>query len=380
METIKIKKLLEEKAEPCVSIIIPLHRTSPDRIKDSKTVQIAVGQVKIFLKQKYIEKDQDHVIDNMIKEIDKVVEKIDFSHSKDGIGIYISPYTSQVVEFPFPVKEKFKVGNAFDCRDLLYYLNSIVDYFVLSISKKHIHLFKGKGEEFREVKNKDFPLNYEETYEYSRSSRGTSFGNALKSFEKDKSVLQEVRVIDFLRTADHHLDKYIDGEIYLVVSGGKKEIADYIQITKHKKQIIGKVVGNYNFNGDIQLEHLSWKEVKAYLNDTNRGIISNLKELSGREMVAIGIEEVWEAANEGKGLELFVEKDLEKHAFVSSDGYDLKFRKPVGKKKYNYVNDIVEKTIELVREKHGKVTFIDNGEMKDFNGIALQLRYNNNQS
>ncbi|MGZ4034175.1 MAG: baeRF3 domain-containing protein [Bacteroidia bacterium] len=378
MENPEIENLLLESTGPCVSVIVPLHRLSPERAEDSKSVKIAVGYAKELLKQKYAQHKYDRVVSKMTEDLDSIINRIDFTHSKDGLGIYMTPGVTKIIEFPFEVTEKIKVRDSLDSRDLLYDLNVMIEYCVLSISKKHIRLFKGKGEELREIKNENFPINYEESYEYSRSARGNSFGNTLKDFEKDKSVLQEIRLVDFLRTADHLLDKYVNSKVPLIISGGKKEIADYLQITKYKKRIIGKVMGNYNFNGDLQLINLAWMEVQNYLNNQNKNVLANLRELTGKEMVAVGIKEVWEAANEGKGLELVIEKDFESHAFMTPDGYDLKLRKPIGKTKHIYVPDIVERIIKVVREKHGKVTFVGNGEMNNFDGIALLLRYNNN--
>jgi hypothetical protein len=373
----EIEELLNETAAPCVSIVVPTHRFSSERIKDTKAIEMALNQAKELLKKRY--KHADYYIDNIIQSIDKEAEKIDYIHPKDGIGIFVSPYITKTVKFPFPVIEKIKVGAVFDSRDLLYQVYTIIDYCVLSISKKYIHLFKGKGEELFEIKNEDFPIDYQETYEYEKTSRGTSFSdNALKAFERDKSVLQEVRLVDFLKTADHLLEKYINSHVPLIVSGGAKELADYLQVTKHKKRIIGKVTGNYAFNGNVQLANLSWMEVKQYIKNKNKILLDNLHELIGKNMVVTGIIEVWKAANEGKGLELIVEKDFEHPAFISTDGYDLQLHQPSDKKKYTLVSDAIERIINIVREKKGKIMFVDNDEMKDFNKIALHLRYNNN--
>lgn len=374
----EIEELLAEPGIPCVSIIIPTHRIAPDGINDPRQVNTGIKYAKELLMQKYSGKNWD--IDRMIKSIDQISKEIDYTHSKEGIGIFVSTRIARLVKFPFEVTEKIKVEDAFDSRDLLYYISTIIDYCVLSISRKHIHLFTAKGAELQEIKNEDFPIDYTEEYEYSKPSRGISFGNnAFKDFERDKSVMQEVRLIDFLRKADHLLRKYVNDHIPLVISGGKKEIADYVRTTIHTKRIIGKVAGNYNSNGHFQLANLSWKHVQNYLKNQTQNLLLNLHELIGKEMVVIGIEEVWKAAKEGKGLELIVEKDFESPAFISTDGFDLKKHKPTGRKPYLYAGDTVEKTIKTVREKKGKVVFVGNGEMKDLDAIALKLRYNDNQ-
>lgn len=372
MENKEIEDLLSKSDAPSVSIIIPVHRISPERITDEGIVNKAVNRAKELLKKEYEKVDNKQ----LIKSIDELVHDIDYLHSKDGIGIFASAGITKVIKFPFPVVEKIKVGDTFDTRDLLYYADTVSDYYVFSISKKHLHLYMGKGEDLREIKNDDFPINYEESYEYSKPSRGTSFGNTLKDFEKDKSVVQEMRLIDFLRTADPLIGKYVNDKIPLVISGGSKEVADYLQITQHTKKIIGKVIGNYNFNGDMKLASLSWEEVQNYFKNRNKTIISDLHEL-GKDMLASGVEKVWKTAQEGKGLELIVEKDFESPGFITNDGYGLKLEKPVDTEKYLHVDNTVERIINIVREKKGKVIFVDNGEMKDFGGIALKLRYSN---
>ncbi|MBK9637636.1 MAG: hypothetical protein IPO63_07400 [Bacteroidetes bacterium] len=374
----EIEELLSESDMLCVSIIVPTHRISPEKRNDAQTVKKAVDRAKEVLRKKFSNTEND--VESIIQNIDETVEKIDYIHSKDGVGIFVSPNVARLIIFPFPVIEKINIGTAFDSRDLLYYVNTIFDYCVLSVSKKYIHLYTGKGEELKEVKNEDFPINYEETYEYSKPSRGTSFSSStLKEFERDKSVLQELRFVDFLKTADHLLNKNVSQHVPLIVSGGKKEISDFLGITQNMKRIIGKVVGNYNFNGDLQLAGLSWMQIQNHLKNRNENLLSNLRELVGNEMVALGIEEILKAANEGKGLELVVEKDLASKAFIAVDEYNLNLQDSADKMEYMYENDVVEKIIRTVREKNGRVVFVDNGEMKEFSGIALKLRYNNIQ-
>lgn len=369
----EIEELIAESGVPCISVIIPTHHVSPERKLDMKVVTKAVKYAKEIIMQKY---RNEANTTKLIKNIELLVDQIDYTHSKEGIGLYVSPNTAKLVKFPFPVIEKIKADTVFDRRDLLYYSNTIIDYCILSISKKHIQLFNAKGEEIIELKNEDFPIDYKETYEYEKSSRGTSFGNsAFKDFERDKSVMEEIRLTDLLRKADQLLTKYVNDHIPLIISGGKKEVRDFLKITSQKKRVIGKVIGNYNFNGDTRLAALSWQQVEAYQKKQNDTHLLNLYELVGKDQLAVGIEEVWKAAKEGKGLELLVEKDFEHHGFVSANGFEMREHELVGENEYIFTGDIVEKLIRTVKEKKGKVIFMENGTLKDFNGVALHLRY-----
>lgn len=374
MSNQEIELLLNESGVPCVTIILPMHRLSPDRIKDSEAVTSAVNQVEMYLLTHFQKTDKE--VASLIKSIDGIVETIDYTHSKDGIGIFVSPHISTFMKFPFPVEEKINVAETFDIRDILYYMNTIIDYHVLSISKKHIRLLKGKGEELQEIKDSNFPVTYVEMYEYDKPSLGTSFGSStLKEYEKDKSVMEEIRLIDFLRKTDHVLEKYISSNSPLIISGGAKEINDYLTATKHKKRIIGKVMGSYNFNGGVQLAWHTWNQIIAYQTKKNETMLLKLRELVGKKLLAVGLEEVWKVSHQAKGLRLIVEKDYECHAFITSDNQELKFQKPFGRKKYIYIRDAVERILKTVRAKGGEIVFVENGLMKDFIKIALQLRY-----
>jgi hypothetical protein len=253
----EIETLLHERSDVCITIISPTNRTAPERSKNDKIVRKAINKAKALLQKKEISNKQKAAL---IEKIDIQLLNFDALHMQDGIGIYISENISTVLKFPFSVIEKIKIDQSFDIRYLLYCQQQLIDYKVLSISKKHLRLFSGKGKELREVQNEDFPCDFSDNYEYTKPSRGTSFGSrTLKEYEHEKSLLQEIRLIDFLRNKEALIAKYLKAHMPLLLTGGNKEMADYMQVTEHQKNIVAKITGNYNFNGDIQLAEHAWQ-------------------------------------------------------------------------------------------------------------------------
>lgn len=120
------------------------------------------------------------------------------------------------------------------------------EYLILSLSRKKISLLKVVDSHPVEIEDEMFPMIYHEDYEYSKSALGSSFGYSLKAFEKDKSVLTEVRFISFLRSADERLKGYLKNGIPLILAGVKKELADFKTLTHHKDWIVGEVAGSYS--------------------------------------------------------------------------------------------------------------------------------------
>ncbi|MDP1728325.1 MAG: hypothetical protein Q8M15_16195 [Bacteroidota bacterium] len=353
----EIEELLTVSEPNCISVIVPTHRFSEGKSEDSLVLNKAIERVKNLMNHK--QKPQNL----LVSKLDELHKQIDFSHTKDGLGIYISPAVSRIVHFPFPVKEKINIGHHFDSRELLYYKN-ISDYFVLSVSKKSIRLYSGKGDELKEIVNDDFPRLYHETYEYAPPSIASSNSFSNKSYEKDKSVIQETRLKAFQRSADRLLGKYLDTQIPIILSGGSKEVADYKKITKFQHFIIGSILGNYEYNKN-EVADAAWDFMQEFTKRKRAILLSDFRELVGQKRVARGIKETMNAAKEGKGSMLLVEKDLE-------------YKKPLLKKSVTeHVpdSDPVEKIIKTVVEKKGKVTFMDKGTLEDFGGIALILRY-----
>ena len=370
----EIEELVDHSEQMCVSIILPTHHLTPERFQDALVFKKIVAEVKNLLNDKENESKKD--ITRVIENLEKQYALIDFNHSLDGIGIFVSPTVSKMIKFPFPVIEKISLSDRFYVRDLLYYSQVTEEYYVLSLQQKDIRLFQGNGTKLVEINNADFPFEYEETYEYSNTSRITSYGSTVyKQFEKEEVEIEEVRMKNFFKKADESLEKYKYFGRPVLLVGGKRELTDYLQLTKNLNSIIGKIQGNFN-NDHIEVFAAKvWTEVQRSFQNAHKNLLSTLPDLVGSEMVAVGISDVWRTAEEGKGLQLIVEKDLVRPAYFSKEKYSLKLKHQQNDENYKRINDLVETIIQTVRSKNGQILYVENGSMGDFDGIALKLRY-----
>lgn len=375
MSISEIQEILDHQADPCVSMIIPTHRTSPERRYDSLVTKKFVVEVKNLLSLLYFD-ERKTVLKDLFEKIDNSIDALDFDHLEEGIGIFISPKISKIVSFPFPVTQKVKIDTNFYARDLLYYLQNRIEYTVISLSQKNVQLFVGKGNHLTEVINNDFPMTFVEEYDYSKPNSMATFGSHIsKSYEKDKGEMQEIRVKGFFKNVDYLLKNNPKINSSLVLAGTKKEILDFLQVTTQLDNIIGKLVGNYNFNSTHLLADKVWEVVQFNLKIKEERTINLLQEFKGKRMLAVGIFDAWRATNEGKVLELIVEKDYLIAAYLSKDENVLKLSYAGSDENFVRVNDMVEKIIRTVLEKKGKILFVENGALSEFDNIALKLRY-----
>ncbi len=362
MKKDEIRELLKHHGTPCVSIVVPAHHISNDRRTDPRTLYNAAETAKRLISENY---SKASFLQDLAAKIDNAVEQIDYLHTVNGIGIYISPAEARLIHFTTPVKEKVIIGHSFDSRDLLCELEALEDYFVLAMSRKYIRLYKGEGEHLQEIQDGNFPFVYEETFEYAKPAVGNSFGdNSLKSPERDKSVMTEVRMQEFIRHADNACDGYLRSPIPLIISGDAKALSDFAQVSRHAGRVSGKVAGSY-FDAQKQLAHLACSVLQDIRNREKAKLADRAHELIGKQKVSVGIEEVRRSALDGLGMQLLVENDL---AYPESRGnHEIEV---------SSTNNPVDLIIKSVTAKNGEVVFLESGALKDFSGIALILRYN----
>ena len=367
----QLQSLQKTKGTICVSIILPTHRISPDKRVDLLAFKRSIAAAKQLLQFKYTVSN----IQPLLDAIDDIYQKIDFSHNSDGLGIYISSDVKLSVQFPFPVEEKVMVADNFEIRDLLFKANYSAPFLVILLTKKEVRLFKGLWNELTEIVDQNFPKIYEEEYIYNPPSRGTPFtGHAtVRNFEKEKSNLEEIRIKDFFHQADELLNQYIENNSPLIAMGVEKDIAWFEKISMHGKNIIEKIKGNYDYLNEKQLADITWPAMYQHLQSQRNLLIKELEEKQGGHMVTSGIQNVWQAAKEGKGMKLLVEKDFRKSGFVTDDGYQLHIRPP--EKAYKIVTDAVDDIMEMVLKMGGQVFFTENTLLKDFQHIAMINRY-----
>lgn len=369
-----LAKLQKENAKGsiCVSIITPTHRLSPERIKDSLELEKAISHAKQILKEKY----EKSLIGELYESLDDLFNSIDFSHNSEGIGLFVSPQVKLKVQFPFRVEPKVLVADHFEMRDLLYKAEYSIPYFVLMLTEKGAHFFRGSGKVLKEIEDDHFPLDYEENYEYSKPSRTKAYsasGAHVKSFEKEKSAMKEIRQKSFLKQVDESIHDVITNETPLVVMGTEKELAWFEEISDFPKERMKNIRGSYGHHNPTQLAEIVWPVIQEQMHKKQEELIQEFEEKLGEHRGISGIQEVWQAAKEGRGLKLLVEKDYRCHGFIDKDAYQLYLRRPAFSNRE--LPDAVQEIVEMLLQAQGNVFFLENDSLKQYDQIALITRY-----
>lgn len=366
-----IDRMLSEKGNPCISIILPTYRYTKERMQNPELIEKAVLKAGSLLTHSAWPKDK---VTTLQSKLSSLLDKIDYMRLQEGLAIFISPNISEIHHLPFRVKEKVMLGKTFEIRDIMYFAQFLKPYCLLTVSKKRVRLFKGSARDLHEIVNRDFPKKYTEEYEYARPSIGSSSSPGLKAFERDKSVMEDVRTKAFFKQADETLKRYLKGDMPLFIAGAEEVLADFENMSHHSKNVAGRIPGNYDLDAVHPLAETAWRKIREHVANSHKELLNKLEEDIGKQLAVEGIREVWRVAKEGKGLVLLLEKDYQERAYLKP-GNDtcLHLAPPPGD--YEMIPDAADDAIEIVREKGGNVAILENGALDKFYHIALLLRY-----
>jgi hypothetical protein len=366
-----ITELINHRSYPCISIFIPTHPLIPERYTDAHRIKEIFDKLKFQLVEANAQRTFN--LTEMLIKAEDVLHSIDFNHQQNGIGIYLSPTLAETVPFPFIPRERIVINQHFPLREI-YYLNQLTpSYHLLNLHRDAVHLFEGHGSELTEVFDEHFPMHLEESYEYARNVLFHSNGSVMTGqFEKEKSTVKEKRTAQFYRNADKLIPTF---KTPVVVAGEEEHIHSFLDITKNREVIKGAIYENFHPNEKEKLGRSASLLISDQQKNHDVLVKRELDELYGEEMAVFGITNCWKYAHEGDGLILYLEYDLFDSAYLSNDGTRIKKRLLFKSVNYKKVPDIVERILTEVVNKGGKVVFTNYGTLKNYDGIALKLRY-----
>lgn len=136
-----------------------------------------------------------------------------------------------------------------------------MERYILLLNKKQISLLKWENRNMREIRDGIFPVAITDDYEYSKPSLGTSYGYAMKSFEKDKSSVEKERFLKFLHAVNKNLKSYLKTNCILFLVGTAKARTDFKRISDYNHLIGGEISGSFSADRLAQLKQSLSKQV-----------------------------------------------------------------------------------------------------------------------
>lgn len=356
-----IKLLQAIRQYPSVTIILPTYRTAPENFKDPIRVKNLVKEAEERLLAEFTWRQ----VDSLTTRLNKLVEQLDYRYMTEGLAIYVNKDFARSFSLPFKPAEQVIIDETFATRNLVLALNRTQRYWLLALSENSTRLFEGVRDSLTEITEGGFPMTNEGPGAATRLPGGQGINRSAYRDEVDRQFYREV---------DAAFKEFMnDDELPLVVAGVDRNLSFFQEVSNHTSSIIGTLRGNYDQTLPHELAEMVWPLVKANRALQTEQVLKELDAAMSAKRYAYSAAEVWHMAQEGRGDLLIVETNFHYPARVDETGM---FITPASDPTApGVLDDAVDDIIETVMSKSGKVAFVDDGTLAQYQHIAMTLRY-----
>jgi hypothetical protein len=228
--------------------------------------------------------------------------------------------------------------------------------------------------EWREIHDLFFPKKIFDDYEYARPVRSSSYaGHAhVKSFERDKKEMEHVRLGAMFQDSNEPLIPYLMNGEPLILAGAERDMSIFRQVSAHTNQVISQVNGNYQFAHQELFKDKVLHAIHEHQHALMQQSVSSFLEKWGSGLARCGLQDCWQAVEQGQGLQLLVERGYRESMYLSLAG---SFSKENIGKSARFIPDAIDELMETTLLKGGSVMFVDNNMLSSAQRVALTLRY-----
>lgn len=346
-----LHRLLEPRTGPCITLLMPTHRTMPEAQQDARRLKELAGDAEAQLLARYAQRSVSELLDRLHAQ----VQAYDATHATEGLAIFIAGGMTELVRLPFPVAARAVVEGTFATREVVRARLGDVDHHILVMSTKGAHLYAAQSERLiGEVRNGDLPI---ENRHYTTDALMTSTARG-----------QENQLREYHHQVDKAVRAAVGGHGRVVIAGPHEQCAHLLNGAQDRGLYIGEVPGNLEH---AKVEEIATRAWPVAYEDQKRRQLADL-DLLGRApdgLRATLLSDVWQHVHEGRGRIFLVERDLRIPA--RRDGTTVVEAGPGPADIADAVDDIIEAQLR----KGGDVRILPNGLLGAHHGMALLLRY-----
>jgi hypothetical protein len=358
----EVRRLQIMKGTAMISIIAPVDHGFSAGEKNAATLKHLIKTTKENLAKNY----DPARVKKLVEKLNTLEKEIDYQESTKGFAMFISDDYAKIIDLPFVPGEKAMVGRSFETRDLLLALENSVEYLLLSLSMGTVHLYRGKGEELMEIKDKFFPLEH----------KPIERSGPVDGFEHVGSEELEDMKIFIRKTAEHLLHFVQTDKTALFVAGEDKYRSFFKEHTAAGKHMKGELPYSLHNMHTKQMVDKALPEIEGYFENEKQLLISKFEEAKGSELATKGLKKVWRAVKLGQVQTLLVEENYKQSGRTkTSDELELLFEDDAMGLMATWHDDIVDDVIEMVSQMDGKIVFYKDGQLTKQEKIGAILRY-----
>ncbi|MGM1429905.1 baeRF3 domain-containing protein [Sphingobacterium lactis] len=349
-----IDRLTEKHESPSISISFNTYVTNPDREKNAITLKNLIKEAENRIVEEFGKRDAAEVLEKLANLPDTVA---DHQLSK-SLHIFISKDTEELVSSPWEVEnESVSIDDSFALRPLIKAMNRTKDYMILTVAQGGAHLYEASNDTIsKEIVNDDFP--------FDANPLEVSGSDANKIENRLKEYFNQ---IDKAAVAVHNENK-----LDVVVIATEPNYAMLMEVADVPKMYVAHQTKNYDQSEADKMAKDAYESIENLQKEERAAAIGELKQAVSSGQVLTDLQDIYQAAIDGRGELLITLQDFEQPVKMTSDRtFDL----ADDAKEAGVVDDIVSTIAWNVISKGGRSYFTAQEELEDLGKIVLKVRY-----
>lgn len=355
----QLQKIATETNTPCVTISLSTHRTHPDNLKDEVTLKNLLREAQ----ERVIAEFGKRPVAPLLEKIENIAAKIDVNYNLDSLHIFLSNDTEEIIKSTWETShEGVHISDRFAVRPLIKSYNRSEDYLLMLLSQNEVRLFGAVNEDvIEEIENDDFPFS-ESRYFLTHTEDKSS---------DSKQVDNKVR--EFFNKVDKALVKvHNDTGLACVVICTEDNYSLLQQVADKPSVYLGYASIDYNNIATHQIAKQAWEIIKSLQHQRRADAITEIKEAVSQGTVYTDLQEIYQAAIDGRGDLLIVHQNFSQPVIMKDERtFDLTDNAT----QVNAIDDITSNIAWEILSKKGRVIFTTQDELKDLGEIVLKTRY-----
>lgn len=356
----KIQKLANQNNGACVSISFNTHRTHPENQQDAIVLKNLVKDATARVEAEY---DHREVAD-LLSKLSGIEEKIDHNHNLESMHIFLSNDTEEVIKTTWSARENISaVDESFAIRPLIKAYGRSQEYLILVLAQDGTHLYSALNDTvLGEVHNHVFPFkgNSNSPSNNTQKSDSEYMDNILKEHYRDI----DKALVDYIRDTNQDLG--------VVVISTADNYSKLQAVATQPKIYVGHDDKDYHATSEQQLAEQAWEIIKELQKNVRTEAISEIKEAVAKSLVLTDLQEIYEAAVDGRGDLLIVNHNYEQPVRLTGD---RTFEYVQDAKEPGALDDVVSQIAWEVLSKKGRVYFTEQEQLDELGQIVLKTRY-----
>ncbi|MFE0701133.1 chemotaxis protein [Streptomyces sp. NPDC058872] len=356
----QLAELRRPRPYPALSLLMPTHRREPENAQDPVRLRNLVARA-----ERALENDPDVSREQRAEIVDRLgraVGEVDLAHAQDGLVIFAARGEHHVWSLARSVPERVVLADTFLTRNLVAAHAAEHPYWALAVAADRVSLWDGTPERTTEHSGDGFPLT--RSLEDPDAEREQRIGDLPSTFQDEatRRFLREAH--DKLRTVLARAPR----PLYVIGSTAALALLEELGPLGPGTVTIphgGLADGPAGAISEAVEPVRTAREAAS-----TATITAELEAARGRREFAGGLDEVWQAVQEGRVRLLAVEEHY--RTVVREEGGHLE---PSATDQPGARDDMVDEIVEQALEKGAEILFVPDDALAAQGHIAGVLRY-----